>query len=148
MAKLGIDLGTSNSAAAVVFDADKANAFTIEPIEGNFLGDFVFPSYVAFNRKGEVSAAGLRARDRFLEGQSDLVVRHFKRLIGRPFDYVIGQMEQKNPAFSEFRDRIKRSNDGSILFTIGERDISIAEVASCLLRKIVEDSHVSVTKWG
>jgi len=148
MAKLGIDLGTSNSAAAVVFDADEKNPFTVEPIEGNFLGDFVFPSYVAFNRKGEVSAAGLQARERFLGGQSDLVVRHFKRLIGRPFDYVVGQISQKDPAFSEFRDRIKRSSDGSILLAIGEKDISIVEVASCLLRKIVEDSQTFVRKWG
>ena len=148
MAKLGIDLGTSNSAAAVVFDADKKNPFTIEPTEGHFLGDLVFPSYVAFNKKGEVSAAGLPARERFLGGQSDLVVRHFKRLIGRPFDYVIEQVSKDDRAFSEFRDRIKRSSDGSILITVGERDISVVEVASCLLKKIVEDSQTLIRNRG
>jgi len=148
MAKLGIDLGTSNSAAAVVFNADEKNPFTVEPIEGDYLGDLVFPSYVAFNKKGEISAAGLPAKDRFVGGQSDLVVRHFKRLIGRPFDYVVKQISQDNPAFSEFRDRIKRSNDGSVLLTIGEKDISVVEIASCLLRKIVEDSQTFTQKWG
>ncbi len=148
MAKLGIDLGTSNSAAAVVFDADKKNPFMIEPTEGPFFGDLVFPSYVAFNRKGEVSAVGLPARERFLGGQSDLVVRHFKRLIGRPFDYVIEQISKDDRAFSEFRDRIKRSTDGSILITIGERDISVVEVASCLLKKIVEDSQTLIRNRG
>jgi len=148
MAKLGIDLGTSNSAAAVVFDADKKNPFTIEPTEGDFLGDLVFPSYVAFNKKGEVSAAGLPARERFLGGQSDLVVRHFKRLIGRPFDYVTEQISKDDRSFSEFKDRIKRSGDGSILVTTGERDVSVVEVASCLLRKIVEDSQNQIRNWG
>lgn len=148
MAKLGIDLGTSNSAAAVVFDADEKNPFTVDPIEGQFWGDLVFPSYVAFNRNGEFSVAGLSARERFLGGQSDLVVRHFKRLIGRPFDYVAKQISQNNRAFSEFRDRIKSSSDGSILFAIGEKDISVVKVASCLLRKIVEDSQTFIQKWG
>lgn len=148
MAKLGIDLGTSNSAAAVVFDADEKNPYTVEPIEGDYLGDFVFPSYVAFNKKGEISTAGLPAKERFIGGQSDLVVRHFKRLIGRPFDYVANQISQDNRAFSEFRDRIKRSNDGSVLFTIGEKDISVVEIASYLLKKIVEDSQAFAQKWG
>jgi len=77
-----------------------------------------------------------------------LVIRHFKRLIGRPFDYVDKQISQGNRAFSEFGDRIKRSNDGSVLFTIGEKDISVVEIASCLLRKIVEDSQAFTQKWG
>jgi len=149
MAKLGIDLGTSNSAAAVVFGGDEKKPFTVEPIDGPLLGDLVFPSYVAFNTKGEVTAAGFVARERFFNyGQSDLVVRHFKRLIGRPFDYVIEKINQKNRAFFEFKDRIKRSGDGSILLTVGDRDISIVEIASCLLRKIVEDSQAFVQKWG
>jgi len=53
MAKLGIDLGTSNSAAAVVFNIDQQTPHTVEPIEGDYLGDLVFPSYVAtFLRQG------------------------------------------------------------------------------------------------
>ena len=36
MAKLGIDLGTSNSAAALVFDVDEQTPHTVEPIEGDY----------------------------------------------------------------------------------------------------------------
>ena len=148
MAKLGIDLGTSNSAAAVVFDADEKNPFTIEPSEGGFLGDLTFPSYVAFSKNGVFSTAGLPARERFLGGRSNLVVRHFKRLIGRPFDDVAEQISRNNRAFSEFKDRIKRSSDGSILLTIEGKDISVVEVASCLLRKILEDSQQYIHDKG
>ena len=147
MAKLGIDLGTSNSVAAVVFDADEKDPFTIPPNE-DYLGDLVFPSYVAFHRNGEFSAAGFPARKAFLDGQSDLVVRHFKRLIGRTYADVAEQISQDNRAFSEFRDRIKCSSDGSILFTVGGKDISIVEVASHLLRKILKDSQQHIQKWG
>jgi molecular chaperone DnaK (HSP70) len=149
MAELGIDLGTSNSAAAAVFDMDKRNPVTIEPIEGPYQGDLAFPSYVAFNKKGEYSAAGRPASDRFIEaGGSDLVVRYFKRLIGRNYDYVMGQIMQGNRAFSEFKGRIKPATDGSILITVGERDISIEEVASHLLRKIMGDAQILLQNRG
>jgi molecular chaperone DnaK (HSP70) len=104
MAKLGIDLGTANSCAAVVFDIDKNNPVTIEPIDGPFLGDLVYPSYVAFNKKGEFSVAGLPARERFFSpGQSDLVVRHFKRLLGRPYEYVIKKILKMTALFPNSR---------------------------------------------
>jgi molecular chaperone DnaK len=148
MAKLGIDLGTANSAAAVVFDIDKKNPVTIEPSDGTLFLDLVFPSYVAFNRKGEVSVAGLLARERYFSGQSDLVVRHFKRLIGRPYDHVIEQISKGDRAFSEFQGRIKRSTDGLILVTVGERDISVIEIASHLLRKIVNDAQILFQNRG
>ncbi|MFC1937789.1 Hsp70 family protein [Chloroflexota bacterium] len=149
MAKLGIDLGTSNSAAAAVFDMDKRNPVTIEPSEGSYQGNLAFPSYVAFNKKGEYSAAGLPASERFLQvGGSDLVVRYFKRLIGRNYDYVMGQIMHDNRAFSEFKGRIKPATDGSILITVGGRDISIEEVASHLLRKIMDDAQILLQNRG
>ncbi len=149
MAKLGIDLGTANSVASVVFDIDKRRPVTIEPSDERFMGDLVFPSYVAFNKKGEYSVAGLPARDRFLQaGGSDLVVRYFKRLIGRNYDYVMGQIMQGTRAFSEFKGRIKPATDGSILISIGERDISIEELASHLLRKIIGDAQIFVQNRG
>jgi molecular chaperone DnaK (HSP70) len=149
MAKLGIDLGTANSAAALLFEADKRNPIIVEPIEGPLHQDLVFPSYVAFDKQGKVSAVGLPARERyFFSGRSELVVRHFKRLIGRPYDYVAEQISNGNRAFSEFRTRIKRSDDGLILLTVGERAISVIEIASHLLQKIFADAQVQLRKWG
>jgi molecular chaperone DnaK (HSP70) len=149
MAKLGIDLGTANSAAALLFEADKRNPIIVEPIEGPLHQDLVFPSYVAFDKQGKVSAVGLNARERyFFRGQSELVVRHFKRLIGRPYDYVAEQISNGNRAFLEFRNRIRRSDDGLILLTVGEGVISVIEIASHLLQKIFADAEVQLQKWG
>jgi molecular chaperone DnaK (HSP70) len=148
MAKLGIDLGTSNSAAAVIFDIDEKNPVTIEPIEGALYTDLVFPSYVAFDKLGIVTVVGLLARERYFSGQSELVIRHFKRLIGRPYDYVAEKIAKGSPAFSEFEGRIKPAEDGLVLVTLGERDISVIEIASYLLKKIVEDTQVLLRKRG
>ncbi len=149
MAKLGIDLGTANSAAAVVFDIDK-KPVTIEPSEGlpYYSTDLVFPSYVAFNKEGEAPVAGLPAWERLPTVQYALVVRYFKRLIGRPYDYVIERISKGDRAFSEFQGRIKRSNDGFILITVGGRDISVVEVASHLLKKIVDDAQIFIKNRG
>ena len=48
---IGIDLGTSNSAAAVV-EGGKPNI--IPSAEGTTLGGKAFPSYVAFTKEGEL----------------------------------------------------------------------------------------------
>jgi len=148
MAILGIDLGTSNSAAAVCFDIDKKNPVTVEPVDGTLFLDLVFPSYVAFDKQGKVSTVGLTARERYFSGQSELVVRHFKRLIGRPYDYVVEQISKGNRAFSEFENRISQAEDGLILVKVGEKEVSVAEIASHLLRKIVEDTRFLLKKRG
>jgi len=142
MAKLGIDLGTSNSAAAVLFSIDKKTPVMVEPVDGAFHGDLVFPSYVAFDRLGDVAAAGLVARERYFSGESELVVRHFKRLIGRPYDYVIGRIAENDRAFSEFKGRIARAEDGLILVKTGEKNTSVNEVTAFLLGKIVKDARL------
>jgi len=148
MAKLGIDLGTANSTAAIVFDIDKKTPVIVEPTDGTLYGDLVFPSYVAFTRLGEVSAVGLPARERYHSGQSELVVRHFKRLIGRPYDYVSKRTDGGDRAFLEFKGRILRADDGFVLLRVGERNISITEIASHLLRRMVEDAQVLLKKRG
>jgi len=95
-----------------------------------------------------VSAVGRLARDRYFIEQSELVVRHFKRLIGRPYDYVIEKISKGDRAFLEFEDRIRRAEDGRILVTVGERDVSVIEIASHLLGKIVEDTQFLLKKRG
>jgi molecular chaperone DnaK (HSP70) len=149
MAKLGIDLGTSNSCAAIVFDIDPKNPVTITPIDDLFHDDPVYPSYVAFNQEGEFLFAGLPARNRFFEkGRSGLVVRHFKRLLGRSYDYVMEKISENDRSFLEFQGRIKRSDNGMILFTIGEKDISVEKVTSYLLKKIIDEAQNFAQKRG
>ena len=48
---IGIDLGTSNSAAAVV---EAGKPIIIPSAEGTTVGGKAFPSYVAFTKEGEL----------------------------------------------------------------------------------------------
>ena len=48
---IGIDLGTSNSAAAAL---EGGKAVIIPSAEGNSLGGKAFPSYVAFTKDGQL----------------------------------------------------------------------------------------------
>lgn len=149
MATLGIDLGTSNSAAAVAIGND---AIMIEPAEGSTDEGMVFPSYVAFNVNGGVSCAGTTAKRQF-HSSADLVVRHAKRLIGRSYDYLsreIGQTQSgglERRFLDEFKDRIERGPTGDILIRMGINDVvtyTPQQTAEILLRKIKEDAEPQV----
>ena len=147
MAKLGIDLGTSNSAAVLVFDADPRTCFTVEPIEGQHNEENIFPSYVGFDEQGKYETAGLNARLNY-NNKIESVVRHFKRLIGRTYDYVNNEISRDHKGFSEFKGRIKPSDDGLCLLKVSKRDISVVEITSYLLKKILDDTQVQLDKWG
>jgi len=141
MAFLGIDLGTSNSAAALVKQGEKGEVLALSMVqapEGRADGADIFPSYVAFDRDGNFSAAGLRAKERYRDGATDLVVRHFKRLIGRTYDHVAGEISLGNPVFQEFKDRLARGPRGEIFIQVGPKRYSVVEVAALLLGKIKE----------
>ena len=138
MAKLGIDLGTSNSAAALLIGE---RARMVEPVEGKSEFANVFPSYLAFDRDGNLSAVGLRAKERRRDGATELVVCQFKRLIGKPYDYVAREIAKETRFFEEFKGRIERGPDGKVLIKVGERKLSGVEITSFLLRKIREDAE-------
>jgi molecular chaperone DnaK len=75
----GIDLGTTNSAIAVL------NGVTTEIIKNNDDAD-VTPSAVAIDRKGTTTYVGLRARNRAIENHQDTYLE-FKRRMGSDFCY-------------------------------------------------------------
>ena len=78
MAKIiGIDLGTSNSAAAAVLGG---NPTIIPSAEGTTLGGKAFPSYVAFTKTGE-KLVGEPARRQAVSNPEGTVTA-FKRLMG------------------------------------------------------------------
>ena len=149
MATLGIDLGTSNSAAAIAVGGD---VIMIEPAEGVTDEGMVFPSYVAFNVNGDVSCTGITAKRQF-HSSADLVVRHAKRLIGRSYDYIRREIRQTPSAgperrfLDEFKDRIERGPTGDVLLRMGINDVMTytpQQVAELLLRKIREDAEPQV----
>src|ERR1700752_1091639 len=85
MAKIiGIDLGTSNSAAAVM----EGGKPTIVPsAEGTTLGGKAFPSYVAITKDGQL-LVGEPARRQAITNPEGTVTA-FKRKMGTDFKYSI-----------------------------------------------------------
>ena len=75
----GIDLGTTNSAIAVL------NGVSTEIIKNNDDAD-VTPSAVSIDRKGTTTYVGLRARNRVIENHQDTYLE-FKRRMGSDFSY-------------------------------------------------------------
>ncbi len=85
MAKIiGIDLGTSNSAAAVM---EGGKTTLIPSAEGTTLGGKAFPSYVAFTKDGQL-LVGEPARRQAVTNPTG-TVSAFKRKMGTDFKYNI-----------------------------------------------------------
>ena len=89
MAKIiGIDLGTSNTAAAVM---EGGKTTIIPSAEGTTLGGKAFPSYVAFTKDGQM-LVGEPAR-RQAVANPEATVSAFKRKMGTDHKYKIGDKE-------------------------------------------------------
>ncbi|MHB9026514.1 MAG: Hsp70 family protein [Armatimonadota bacterium] len=149
MAILGIDLGTSNSAASIAV-GDEVRM--IEPAEGATDEGMVFPSYVAFDTAGNMSCVGLPAKRQF-QTAADLVIRHAKRLIGRSYDYLGSELEQVKAGgrgrrfLDEFLDRIERGDTGEVLIRVGKTYVQTytpQDIARFLLEKIRTDAEPQV----
>lgn len=145
MVTLGIDLGTSNSAAALLFGL-KTEARMVRPPEGQSDGAIIFPSYIAFKENADLDTVGLRAKERFRDGATDLVVRHFKRLIGRSYDHAAAEISMRSRFFEEFKGRIERGPDGEVLIRVRERKYAVTQIASFLLRKIWDEAQTETQK--
>lgn len=149
MATIGIDLGTSNSAAAIAI-GDEARM--IEPAEGATDDGMVFPSYVAFDATGRISCAGVQAKRQY-QSAADLVVRHFKRLIGRSYDYISrtveeAELHQRGGRFlDEFKERVRRGDTGEVKIRVGKNEVqeyTPQELARLVLEKLREDAEQQV----
>ncbi|HOW28929.1 MAG TPA: molecular chaperone DnaK [Elusimicrobiota bacterium] len=81
---IGIDLGTSNSAAAIM---EGGKATIIPSAEGTTLGGKAFPSYVAFTKDEQV-LIGEPAR-RQAVSNPEATVTAFKRRMGEEYKYAI-----------------------------------------------------------
>lgn len=105
MAKIiGIDLGTSNSAAAVM----EGGKVTIIPAaEGTSIGGKAFPSYVAFTKDGQL-LVGEPARRQAIANPEGTVTA-FKRKMGTTYKYKIFDKEFTPQQLSAFiLQKIKR----------------------------------------
>ncbi len=98
MAKIiGIDLGTSNSAAAVM---EAGKPVIIPSAEGTTLGGKAFPSYVAITKDGQLLVGEPARRQAVSNPESTMYA--FKRKMGQPHKYQAGGKEYTPQQLSAF----------------------------------------------
>ena len=123
---IGIDLGTTNSASAVI---EGGKAKMIPTAEG---GNLV-PSIVAVNKKGERLVGTLAKRQSVTNPEN--TVYSVKRLMGRNFSDEEVQRDIKLMPY-----KIVKSGDG-VKVTIGDKDQTPQEISSMILSKIKSDAE-------
>ena len=129
MAKvIGIDLGTTNSAMAVMESGEP------EVIENNE-GKRTTPSVVALNTKSDERFVGETAKRQSITNPENTVYSA-KRFIGRRFN----QAEMKKEGNRVSYKLNKRSN-GDVGIKLGDNDHAPAEISAMVLRKLKEDAE-------
>ncbi len=123
---LGIDLGTTNSAMAVVEAGDPR---VLENKEGNR----TTPSVVAINKTGE-RLVGLLAKRQSVTNPENTVFS-IKRLIGRSFEDEEIQKDAKLLPY-----KIVKA-DGGVKVKMGDKEYSPQEVSSMILQKLKADAE-------
>ncbi len=104
---IGIDLGTSNSASAVVMGGKPT---LIPAAEGTTIGGKAFPSYVAFSKDGEL-IVGEPARRQAITNTENTIFAA-KRKMGSDYVYKIQGKEYKPQQISAFiLQKIKKDSE-------------------------------------
>lgn len=128
MAKiLGIDLGTTNSAMAVV---EAGEPKIIENKEGNR----TTPSIIAIQKGGE-RVVGLLAKRQAVTNSQNTIFS-VKRLIGRKFSDPEIQRDKKLLPYE-----IREASDGSAEVKMGERWYKSQEISAMILQKLKHDAE-------
>jgi len=128
MAKiLGIDLGTTNSAMAVV---EGGKPEIVEIKEGNR----TTPSMVAINKNGE-RLVGLLAKRQAVTNPENTIYST-KRLIGRKFSDPEVQDASKKLPF-----KISEGKGGAVNITMNGKDYRPAEISAMVLQKLKADAE-------
>jgi molecular chaperone DnaK len=124
---LGIDLGTTNSAAAVVEGGEPK-------ILENKEGARTTPSMVAVGKTGERLAGVLAKRQAVTNPQNTLF--SIKRLIGRRWEDV---EIQRDKAWLPYE--IRQASNGGVEIKLGEGWVTPQEVSAMILQKLKRDAE-------
>ena len=124
---LGIDLGTTNSAMAVM---EGGKPEIVENKEGNR----TTPSVVAINKSGE-RLVGLLAKRQAVTNPENTVFS-VKRLIGRSFDDPETQKELKMLPY-----KTTKAKNGGINVLLGGKEYTPQEVSAMILSKLKADAE-------
>ncbi len=131
MAKiLGIDLGTTNSAMAIIEGGEPR---IIENIEGVR----TTPSVVATSKAGE-RLVGLLAKRQAVTNPTNTLFG-IKRLIGHDFNDEGVQRDMKNVSFT-----IERAENGGVKVKMGDKSFRPEEISAMILQKIKADAEAKL----
>ncbi len=128
MAKIiGIDLGTTNSAVAVMEAGDPK-------ILENAEGSRTTPSIVAISKTNE-RLVGLLAKRQAVTNPKNTAYG-IKRFIGHSFDETGVQEDMKTVPFE-----IKKGNNNAVAIKMGDKDYSPEELSAMILTKLKNDAE-------
>jgi len=124
---LGIDLGTTNSAMAIVEGGEPR---IVENDEGNR----TTPSVVSINKKGE-RAVGVVAKRQAVTNPKNTIYG-IKRFIGHTFDQHTVQKDKDIVPYE-----VKKADNGGVLVRMGDKDHRPEEVSAMILQKLKADAE-------
>jgi len=124
---IGIDLGTTNSAVAVMEGGEAKIISTAE-------GGRTCPSVVAENKKGERLVGQLAKRQAVTNSENTIF--SVKRFIGRKFDDKESQEDLKKMPY-----QTKKASDGSIRVVMNGKEYSPQEISAFILQKLKADAE-------
>jgi len=128
MAKIiGIDLGTTNSAGAIL----EGKSPSIIPTEE---GDRLVPSVVAYDKDGNI-LVGKLAKNQAITNPENTIYS-VKRFIGRRFSDQVTQQDKKLMPY-----KIKEGKNDSVLVEMGGKDYRPEEISAMVLQKIKRDAE-------
>lgn len=131
MAKIiGIDLGTTNSAVAVM---DAGGPKILENSEGGR----TTPSIIATSKNGE-RLVGLLARRQSVTNPKGTIVG-IKRFIGHTYEDPAVQRDQKNVPYE-----IVKGTDGGVMVKMSGKDYRPEEISAMILSKIKADAEAKL----
>lgn len=131
MAKIiGIDLGTTNSAVAVMEAGEPK-------ILENTEGARTTPSIVAQTKTGE-RVVGLIAKRQAVTNPKNTVFG-IKRFIGHSFEESVVQKDKKTVPFE-----VKKSSNGGVEVKMGDKDYRPEEISAMILTKLKNDAEAKL----
>src|SRR5574342_685142 len=133
---IGIDLGTSNSAASVMIGGKPT---IIQAAEGTSVGGKAFPSYVAFTKDGQL-LVGEPARRQMVTNPEGTVIAA-KRKMGIDFKFQVYGKEYTPQQISSFiLQKIKRDSEAYVGETVDKAVITVPAYFNDNQRQATKDA--------
>ncbi|PTL85424.1 Hsp70 family protein [Vitiosangium sp. GDMCC 1.1324] len=120
---IGIDLGTTNSCAAIV---EEGGNVKLIPYKG---GEYTIPSIFAIDDKGN-ELIGYEAKRQWQLNPKNTIYGS-KRLVGRPFKSDIVEAMKKVVAYS-----VRPGKKNDVVLDVGKKEFTLQEISAKILNKI------------